>query len=1260
MFIRDMLPNSLSDRLGHLSPPVREANIRHSLTSFSSRMRPDGFHYFPSSSTVMFLTESDEAWRSTNGGSTWTRVLQQAGRLLSLFIHDTNSRLVYILMAQDAILVSFNRGETFERRELPAPPNRLGLPVLEFHPERDKADWVLFLGQRENECFTRLYRSKDHGYNWQEVDSWVHRADFAVLDKHGNGLLAMAWKKPMPHGVCQDEVVSSIAHPLQFVSYGDKDHLREVHFDHVAQFSKVGKYLVVAVEKEHEVTIHISLDGNSFTPAIFPPNIRLDKNGFTVLQSTSGNLIIDVSKSEVQGREVGRLFKANSDGIYFSLLLENTNRNNLQLVDWEAIGGIEGVALANQVINTRELARDGAKRLRTLISFNDGGSWSPLTTPKNTPCSGGVTENALECRLHLHSVTEFKGPGLVFSASSAVGIVMGVGNVGSYLLPKPLCQTYLSRDAGRTWIKVSDTPDLFEFGDEGGVLVLVNPAAPTTEAWFSYDFGSTWQRIQFSDNPVLVSSLITDPTSHTSQIVITGITTFHDKEQPRFVIATLDFSDRPQCVMDKYNKEKSDFEKWSPLMAYSDRCILGREVDDFMGSSTVLLPSVVGYAVHSEFMVAAEISQDDSTLQVSSSLDGTRFDSVKYPSNVQIGHPAYSVLDSSTSSIVMSVMTVDRPGHKFGSLFMSDSSGQFFSLKNRHVNIINTERIEGANGSPTDFERIPGIEGVFLLNEVMNPDQASLGHKKLLRTMITMDNGRTWRPLKAPSVDVNGKPFDCTPGECFLNLHSSVSDANTKGHIPGMMVKVGNVGPYLLDAQSCHTFLTLDGGHSWRQILRGPYQHAFADQGNILLLARDDGQPTDTLLYSLDHGRSFVQFRFLSSLPALPPIAGDDGKVFVRRLITRLHGIGTSIMILAEPTLSISTATRTADHLVAASKQWLIRIDFAGLDFPTCVLDLEDEDNDDFERWSLARPEQNAFDMTWDKQRQLEERNHDEDAVGDDQPEKGCLFGRKVKYLRRISDRQCFFGRDFDPRPHHELDQPCACTRDDFECAFNFEPLFLQPPLPPPSNSSAQSQDKTSSSLSFKCVPVAPTGIQPLNSRPAEMPQECLAGQEFYYESIGYRKMAISSCVGEHPLLGFKKPCLVYTNSPMPLIRLGLLWIAIMFVSGFFGWVTFHIVRKRSMSTSEPSTPDAIHLQAHAFTPQIIAMSTLASMEQLPQSLKGSLEAGLDYLRGAWDVVARAVLPSSARQRLNRNRYQTLDSEQAAPEDATMLDEYVD
>ncbi|KAG0043848.1 vacuolar protein sorting/targeting protein PEP1 [Gryganskiella cystojenkinii] len=1482
------------------------------------------------------------AWRSRDGGSTWTRVLQQVGRLLSLHLHDTNDKLVFLL-AEDVILVSFNRGETFERREIPVPPNRIGLQVLDFHLDQDKADWVLFLGQAEDECFTRLYRSKDHGYNWEEIDTWIEKAQYVSLKSTSQknaqeGLFAMAWKKPMPTGVCQDEVQSSVAHPLQLVYYDlkGKDRSRDVYFDHVTQFSVVGKYLVTAVEQEHDLTMHISLDGKSFTRAIFPPNIRVDKNGFTILQSTTGNLVIDISKSGsgVQGREVGRLFKANSDGIYFSMLLDNTNRNSLQLVDWEAIGGIEGVALANQVINTKGLARDGSKRMRTMITFNDGGTWTPLNAPKANRCTSLDPEN---CRLHLHSVTDFQGSGLVFSASSAVGIVMGVGNVGPFLLPRPLCQTYLSRDAGRTWTKVSETPDLFEFGDEGGVLVLVNPSLPTTEASFSFDFGSTWQQTQFSETPVLVSTLSADPTSHTSQIVITGRrlagnNNDEEEDQQRFVIATLDFSDRPQCVLDKYNKERSDFEKWSPLMAYSDRCILGREIwywrrkpyrlcrvndedgvpeqeqvnckcterdyecdigffresttggcqrfshdpekpkvcngtylarsglrkieasvckggvvlentqverqcgllkdvqshgsmfagqikpdslfyfpgsdtimvvsesgvfmsetdgtywsmveieghaltaqlhpydkyramitttetkqyltqdrgqnwdaldlplrpgitlnldiwsfhptepnwiifmgesgcsylstkachssayysldsgkswsfltgwakscrwsqtpefslvhkqgiyceqyadqttsqrqqsnmrvptrlvftDDFMRSSTVQLESIVGHAVHSEFLVAAVINRLEPTLSMTSSLDGVNFNSVSYPSNIQVDHPSYSVLDSAVGSLVMSITTVDRPGSSFGSLFMSDSSGQFFSLTNRHVNIKDND------GNPTEFERMPEIDGVALLNEVMNPNQVSLGHKKLLRTKITMDNGRTWRPILAPTTE---------PGECFLNLQSQGGSfgMDVAGRVPGMMIRIGNVGPYLKDTLDCHTFMTLDGGHSWRQIIRGPYKHALGDQGNIMVLIRSDERPTNQILYSLDHGQSFVPFQFLSSSSSLPQL-GDVESVFVKRLITRPGGVGTSFLILANPALST-----TRSSLVGSAyslQHWIFRIDFSGLDFPTCILDLKDEENDDFERWSLARLEQTH-------QRKYLQHGIGED-LEEDTPEKGCLFGRKVQYLRRISDRQCFFGNDFDPRPHHELDQPCACTRADIECDFDYELVSLASPDVPSQNKTLPGT--TTPSTLFQCIPI-PQDNHRHAPEAVSVPQECLQGLQFYHESIGYRKMAISSCVGDHPLLGLKKSCSPFVT-PFPLRRhLGLgsciaIFVAMMVLSLSTVVVVRAIIQKASQSG--PSSPAPIQLhRAESRTP-LLESTAAFSTELLPQSIKDGLEVVIDRLQGAWDVVARVALPVRDRRRLNDNLYQSLEEEQVGPEDATMVDDGTD
>ncbi|KAF9188563.1 vacuolar protein sorting/targeting protein PEP1 [Haplosporangium sp. Z 767] len=1322
-------------------------DITHSITKFDSPIY-GGFQYFLKSSAVMLMTQSKQVWRSGDGGSTWKRVLPDAGRFVGIYIHDENEKVVYLIATKD-LYVSHNNGESFDRHDLPAPPNRFGFPLIDFHPDSNKNNWLLYLGQKENECFTTLYRSQDAGRSWKTVDTWVDKAVYAShrkLDMPDHGIFSMAWKKPMPEHVCQDEAVSTDANPLQMVYMLDADQSRLSYFDHVVQFYVVDRFLVVAVEVKNDFILHVSLNGHKFAQAVFPPNIRVDKNGFTVLQSTTGALVVDVAKSNVPGREHGRLFKSNSNGTYFSLQLDNTNRNEAQLVDWEKIGGIEGVILANQVFNTDSLSKDGEKHLRTLVSFNDGGTWNPIRAPAGSDCDGD------DCYLHLHSVTDYDGPGAVFSAPSSVGLVMGVGNVGKHLLSREEAKTYLSRDAGKTWRKVSDTHSLYEFGDEGGVLVLVDPTHPTQEVSFSYDFGSTWERTTFAEAPVMIQSVTTEPTSHTSKITVTGM--YVDGGQ-QAVVSTLDFSARRDCVMDKGNKEKNDFERWSPFEGEDDRCILGREItywrrkpdrtcrvndndgvpdmeqanckctekdfecdigffkdetggcqrfghdpekpgkcdgtymsrsgfrrieasackdgvdlenkkverqcgakrqvdskmsafsnryiheqdtvfyfpdsdvamlkleshayisdndgkdwkevdvegivtglqrhpydkssavigtagrkqyltqdrginwdllelplessstslqlnpwsfhptepgwmiflgetgcgyerddrchaeafysmdagkhwqplatwvrscswardtsyklvniqgiyceqysdktvsqktlmnlntpvrfvysDDFMRTSKILFDSIVGYAVYSDYLIAAEYVPSQRALQVAVSMDGVTFTPAKYPANFDVVNPAYTVLDSTTRSVFMAINVIDRRGYKVGNLFTSNSNGTYFSLSKKYVS-------ESDYGN-VDFEKMQGVDGVALLNEVINPNEANQGIKKKLRSMITVDNGNTWNPLNAPQADVDNKPYkDCTGTECSLHLHNyldrkHVEDLFSSPSIPGMMIGVGNVGATLGDYAQGNTFLTRNGGHSWKEILHGPHQYDFGDHGSIILLVKDDELPTDHVMYSLDHGNTFQQFEFTTE------------KVIVKDIVTKPNGIAKSFLLFAVPPVGGSNT----------AKQLIYQIDFAGLDFPTCSLNLADEENDDFERWSIA------------------------DLHGDQ-----CMFGRKVEYFRRIEDRQCFVGEmPINPR---QINSNCQCTAKDFECDFNYVP-----------------------DDSGKCVLIE--GAKPVVYNEKEICASLPVGQNFYYESIGYRKMAFSSCVGDHELFGKKKYC------PG---RGGL---------GFFGWV---------------------------------------------------------------------------------------------------------
>ncbi|KAF9904604.1 vacuolar protein sorting/targeting protein PEP1 [Lobosporangium transversale] len=1309
-------------------------DITHSITKFDTSLL-GGFQYFLKSSVIMVMTGSQQVWRSTDDGSTWKRVLPDAGRFVHIAIHDEDEKRAY-LFTNEHVYVTRNRGETFDKHELPAPPNKFMFPLIDFHPDSDKYDWMLYLGQKKDECFTRLYRTQNGGGHWAEVDTWVDKAVYAAhrkLDMPDHGIFMMAWKKPMPANICQDEVTSTETHPLQMVYKRDTDVLHLVLFDNVVQFYVVERFLAVAVDVGNDFILHVSLNGQDFAQAVFPPNIRVDKNGFTVLQSTTGSLVVDVAKSTVAGREHGRLFKSNSNGTYFSLQLDNTNRNEEQLVDWEKLGGIEGIILANQVTNTASLAKDGEKHVRSLISFNDGSTWNPIHAPVGSNCDSD------ECSLHLHSVTDYDGPGAVFSASSSVGLVMGIGNVGSHLGPIETAQTYLSRNAGRTWQKVSDTRTLYEFGDEGGVLVLVNPAEPTQEVSFSYDFGTTWQRTMFADEPVLIQAVTTEPTSTTSKITIKGLFAAGSQQA---IVSTLDFSNRRQCVMDKRNPDKSDFERWSPFEGEDDRCILGKELiywrrkadkicrvndddgvpdmeqtnckcterdfecdigffrddagkcqrfghdpekpkvcdgtymgrsgfkkieasacvdgvdlesqkverqcgpkraveskmsrfnnryeynqdsvfyfpksdvailklethvyisqndgkdwdevevdgivtgvhrnpyddiraiigtsgrkhkytqdrglnwdtielplpsaaisfmpnpwsfhptepgwmiylgeigcsyeredhchieafytkdfgknwrplatwvrscawardssfkqvnnegiyceqyddrsgsqktlmnantpvkfvytDNYMRTSQVLFNAIVGYAIYSDYLIAAEYVPSQRALRVAISTDGIKFTQAHYPSNFDVVNPAYTVLDSTTRSVFMAINVINRQGSKVGNLFTSNSNGTYFSLSKKYVS-------ESDMGN-VDFEKMQGVDGVALLNEVINPNEANQGKKKQLRSMITVDNGNTWNPLKAPEVDSDNQRYDCVGTDCSLHLHNYLDrkhseDMFSSPSMPGMVIGVGNVGTSLGEYAQGSTFLTRDGGFSWREILHGPHQYDFGDQGSIILLANDDGLPTDHVIYSLDHGKTFQQFEFSTE------------KVIIQDIMTKPGGIGKSFLLFAVPRAG---GANTA-------KQLIYQIDFEGLDFPTCRLNLKDEANDDFERWSLA------------------------DLRGEE-----CMFGRKVEYFRRIEDRQCFVGElAVNPR---EIVSNCQCTAKDFECDFNYEP-----------------DDSGKCQLIKDATPVV------LNEKEicASLPE----GQDYYYESIGYRKMAFSSCVGDHELFGRKKYC---------------------------------------------------------------------------------------------------------------------------------------
>ena len=197
---------------------------------------------------------------------------------------------------------------------------------------------------------------------------------------------------------------------------------------------------------------------------------------------------------------IGTLFVSNSNGTFFVESLADTNRNEDGYVDYERVYGVDGIGIANVVSNALDVERRGTpKKLKSLITFNDGSSWAAMKGPEKDIDGNNVgcdTSNLDVCSLHLHSVTTPHNYGRIFS-SPAPGFVMGVGSVGEHLRTYTESDTFLSTDGGLTWQMIAKGAHKYEFGDQGSIMVAVDDEEATDTVKYSLDLGKSWYECIF-------------------------------------------------------------------------------------------------------------------------------------------------------------------------------------------------------------------------------------------------------------------------------------------------------------------------------------------------------------------------------------------------------------------------------------------------------------------------------------------------------------------------------------------------------------------------------------------------------------------------------------------------------------------------------------------------------------------------------------------------------------------------------------------
>ncbi|KAG6003524.1 hypothetical protein E4U21_001924 [Claviceps maximensis] len=226
----------------------------------------------------------------------------------------------------------------------------------------------------------------------------------------------------------------------------------------------------------------------------------------------------------------------------------------------------------------------------------------------------------------------------------------------------------------------------------------------------------------------------------------------------------------------------------------------------------------------------------------------------KHDHSHRINQGAYTVLESTNYSIQVDVMT-SHPSRPMGVLFTSNSNGTYFT-----ENIPYTNRNVRGN---VDFEKLSGIQGIFLVNTVENGADVSKSknkHKTVV-TQITIDDGRTFSEIKA--------------GGDRLHLHS-VTELDNLGRMfsspaPGLVMGNGNTGKSLGHFKEANLYVSDDAGSTWKKARDGPHKYEFGDSGSILVAIKDsDTANIKDFSYSLDHGENWKQVSLPDKLSIKP------------------------------------------------------------------------------------------------------------------------------------------------------------------------------------------------------------------------------------------------------------------------------------------------------------------------------------------------------------------------------------------------------
>ncbi|XP_076578674.1 sortilin [Chaetodon auriga] len=338
-----------------------------------------------------------------------------------------------------------------------------------------------------------------------------------------------------------------------------------IHED-IYSFGYIGAFLFFSVMEDlrsPRVMYFSSDQGDTFSQALLPS--ASTEQFYSILDGDEDMLFMHVDNPG--DTFFGTMYTSDDRGILFSKSLERHLFDGQRKSDFTNITSLRGVYLTNKL--------DDDGRIRSVISFNRGGTWRQLNKPENVDCE----EQVQNCNLHIHgehSRNNHIVPMLALSEPTAIGLVIAHGTVGDSLSSSQHPDVFVSSDGGYNWKGTLRGPHHYSILDSGGLIVAVEAQRErqVKTIKFSTDEGQCWKSYNFTEQPFFFAGLASEPGTKAMNVSVWGFRPEEDG-QPMWVAVTIDF----QSLITRECKEQ-DYEEW---LAHStdggdlerDGCVLG-------------------------------------------------------------------------------------------------------------------------------------------------------------------------------------------------------------------------------------------------------------------------------------------------------------------------------------------------------------------------------------------------------------------------------------------------------------------------------------------------------------------------------------------------------------------------------------------------------------------------------------------------------------------------------------------------------------